>query len=216
MRIKQILIALVGLSVAALPAVAKENDIAVSMNGAVNDLRRLPVNTIIPAIRQRASVEHDQILCLALAMYHEARGEPETERLAVAQVIYNRAVHTDSTICATVWADHGSQFQWVKSTGAIVPREQSAWEAVQVSALRFARHRPVDNTHGATNFYNPALCSPNWANDGRVTVTLRQVFLRIDGKNGPFAGKASSTDPISQVDQLGRRRPTRVYTGGRL
>jgi hypothetical protein len=214
MRFREFMIVL-GLSTMALPAAAKEYDVILSTNTAYHDLRRLLPSTVIPAIRQQAAISHDQVLCLALAMYHEARGETESERLAVAQVVYNRAVHTDSTICATVWADNGSQFQWVKSSVTIVPREAGAWRAAQESAVRFARHRPTDNTHGATNFYNPTLCSPNWANDGHVTVRLRQVFLRIDGKNSPFAGRASGTDPISQVDQLGRRRPTRLYARGR-
>jgi N-acetylmuramoyl-L-alanine amidase len=200
-----------GLSIIAVQAAAGERDTALLTNAAMNDLRRLPANSIIPAVRLEGSIQRDQILCLALAMYHEARGETEAERLAVAQVVYNRAVHTDSTICATVWADNGSQFQWVKSSSTIIPREMFAWEAVQNSAVRFARHRPVDATHGATNFYNPALCSPNWANKGHTTVTFRQVFLRIDGKYTGFMDKASMTDPISRVDQQGRLRPTRSY-----
>jgi N-acetylmuramoyl-L-alanine amidase len=202
------------MSIMALPATAKDYDVTSSTTAAIDDLRRLPVSSIIPAIRQAGSARRDQILCLALAMYHEARGETESEHLAVAQVIYNRAVHSDSTVCATVWADRGSQFQWVRSSATIVPREPTVWKAVQNSAVRFAHHRPADNTHGATNFYNPALCSPNWANEGHVTVSLRQVFLRIDGKTSRFAGKASATDPISQVDRLGRLRPTRSYANG--
>jgi spore germination cell wall hydrolase CwlJ-like protein len=213
MRSRQLVCAL-WLSTMVLPATAKEPDAATSTTAAIHDLRRLPTSTIIPAIRQQGSVKGDQILCLALAMYHEARGETEAERLAVAQVVYNRALHTDSTICATVWAENGSQFQWVKSSATIIPREQSVWEAVQGSAVRFARQRPADSTHGATNFYNPTLCSPNWANEGRVTVSFRQVFLRIDGKYSRFAAKTSPTDPISQVDQLGRLRPTRSYGSG--
>src|SRR5271166_4957446 len=134
-----------GLSIMALPASAEEHDAAVSTIAATNDLRRLPASTIIPAIRQEGSLKHDQILCLALAMYHEARGESEAERLAVAEVVYNRAVHTDSTICGTIWADNGSQFQWVKSSDTIVPRELAVWQTVQFSALRFARHRPTDS-----------------------------------------------------------------------
>jgi spore germination cell wall hydrolase CwlJ-like protein len=191
-----------------LPAAAAGHDDIVS---ASNDLRRLPENTIIPAIRHQASLQRDQILCLALAMYHEARGETEAERVAVAQVIYNRALHTDSTVCATVWADNGSQFQWVKASATIVPREQSAWLAVQDSAIRFAQHRPVDTTHGATHFYNPVLCAPNWATSGHVTLAMRQTFLRID--NSRFAGRTSTTDPVSQLDQYGRRHPTRNYGG---
>jgi N-acetylmuramoyl-L-alanine amidase len=203
------------LSIMAIPAVAKEYNVALSTNPAADDLRRLPASSIIPAIRREGSAKQDQILCLALAMYHEARGESEAERLAVAQVIYNRALHADTTICATVWADNGSQFQWVKSTANIVPREPAVWEAVQDSATRFARHRPVDSTHGATNFYNPALCSPNWAKAGQVTVLLRQVFLRLDGKASQFSSRESASDPISQVDRSGRLRPTRSYSSGR-
>jgi N-acetylmuramoyl-L-alanine amidase len=186
-----------------------------STAAAANDLRRLPADMIIPAIRREGSATHDQILCLALAMYHEARGETEAERMAVAQVIYNRALHTNASICATVWADRGSQFQWVRSSATIVPREISAWETAQAGAMRFARHRPADNTHGATNFFNPALCSPDWARSGRVTVQMRQVFLRTDEWTGRFADRASAADPVSQLDQFGRRRPTRVYAGGR-
>jgi N-acetylmuramoyl-L-alanine amidase len=214
MRLTQLVFAL-GLSILALPAAANEDKAVSSTTAAINDLRRLPASMIIPTIHQAGSLQRDQILCLALAMYHEARGETEAERLAVAQVIYNRAVHTDSTICATVWADNGSQFQWVKSSATIVPRELSVWQSVQFSAVRFARHRPADSTHGATNFYNPILCSPNWANEGHVTVAMRQVFLRIDGRYSQFTGKASPNDPISQVDQSGRLRATRSYAGGR-
>ena len=104
------------LTIMALPVSAKEYNAAASTIAAANDLRRLPASSVIPPIRQESSLKHDQILCLALAMYHEARGESEAERLAVAEVVYNRAVHTDSTICGTVWADNGSQFQWVKSS----------------------------------------------------------------------------------------------------
>jgi hypothetical protein len=208
------------LTIMTLPALAKTNDInTYSNNGpaaaAANDLRRLPPNTIIPGIRRQSAAERDQILCLALAMYHEARGETEAERTAVAQVIFNRALHTNASVCATVWADNGSKFQWVRASDTLVPRESDAWKADQDSALRFAHHRPADTTHGATNFFNPALCSPGWSKAGRVTMLLHQVFLRIDGWDGRFANKASSADPISQRDPSGRLRPTRTYGGGR-
>jgi len=207
---------ILALSTMALPAMAKPYAAtSVSTDDAATDLRRLPPGTIIPAIRWESAVKHDQILCLALAMYHEARGESENERLAVAQVIYNRALHANASVCATVWADHGSQFQWVRSSATIVPRETAAWEADQDSAVRFARHRPLDITHGATNFFNPALCSPDWAKAGRVTVSMRQVFLRLDGGNDRSTPKASAADPVSQLDRFGRRLPTRRYLSAR-
>jgi hypothetical protein len=213
MRLGRMSIAM-ALSIMALPA-AWAADITEPTFAAANDLRRLPSSMIIPAIQREGSATHDQILCLALAMYHEARGETEAERMAVAQVIYNRALHTNTSVCATVWADRGSQFQWVRASATIVPREPTAWQAAQTGALRFARHRPADNTHGATNFFNPALCSPDWAKSGRVTVQMRQVFLRTSEWTGRGGDQASAADPISQLDRFGRKRPTRTYASGR-
>jgi N-acetylmuramoyl-L-alanine amidase len=214
MRFRHLFFGLV-LTTVAGPVLAREPQGVASTLAATVDLRRLPASMIIPAIRQEGQLKHDQILCLALAMYHEARGESEAERLAVAQVVYNRAVHTGSTICDTVWADNGSQFQWVKATDSVIPRELSVWEAIQFSALRFARQRPTDNTHGATNFYNPVLCSPDWAKEGHVTVSMHQVFLRIDGKYTRSTGATPATDPISRVDRWGRLAPTRTYLNDR-
>jgi spore germination cell wall hydrolase CwlJ-like protein len=127
------------LSIFVLPVASRAFETTEPTVAAANDLRRLPASLIIPAIRREGAATHDQILCLALAMYHEARGETEAERMAVAQVIYNRALHTNASICATVWADRGSQFQWVRSSATIVPRETSAWETAQNGAMRTGR-----------------------------------------------------------------------------
>ncbi len=134
---------------------------------------------IIPPLRLAPQAMRDQTLCLALAMYHEARGAGEAERIAVAQVIANRAQRTGASICATIWADRGSQFQWVKGGITIMPRELTIWQSVQNDAVAFIAHRPPDLTRGATLFYNPALAAPNWIKRGaQVTLCLHQVFLR--------------------------------------
>lgn len=55
----------------------------------------------------------DQIDCLTTAMYHEARGESENGKLAVADVVLNRTKSKEfpDTICKVVY-DQG-QFSWV-------------------------------------------------------------------------------------------------------
>lgn len=142
-------------------------------------LRSLPTASIIPAIRLLTLAQHDQHLCLALALYHEAR-DAETDRLAVAHVIYNRMHDSGLSVCATVWEDNGSQFQWVKRTADLIPREISVWQAIQTKVMTFMQRPTKDMTHGATHFYNAALVSPAWAHAGQMTIKLRHTFIRLD------------------------------------
>jgi spore germination cell wall hydrolase CwlJ-like protein len=54
----------------------------------------------------------ESILCLALALYHEARSETIDAQLLVAEVIMNRVKHEDfpATICEVVYQP--KQFAW--------------------------------------------------------------------------------------------------------
>lgn len=122
----------------------------------------------------------NQTTCLALALYHEARGQSNNERIAVAQVVFNRMVVSHGSICATIWAHQGADFPWAKrSLREIIPHEIDVWEEVQYLAIKLSRHRPADITRGATFFYNPKLCKPNWAQEGEVTLRLQNIFIRM-------------------------------------
>jgi spore germination cell wall hydrolase CwlJ-like protein len=144
-------------------------------------LRNIPDDTIIPSIRRMPPADRDQTLCLALAIYHEARGDM-MDRIPVAQVIYNRIAQKPATVCATIWALGGTQFPWVRHRG-IIPRERAAWQNVQADAVAFLTDRPSDNTQGANFFFNPLLCHPRWARAGRVTLRLHHTYVRIDRNN---------------------------------
>lgn len=147
---------------------------------ALATLNRLSPITLLPALRFQATQRRQQALCLALALYHEARGQSEAERIAVAQVIFNRAMASGTALCEVIWADHGSQFQWVKQgVPAILPAEPASWHGMQAQALRLLQNRPRDLTHGATHFFNPDLCDPAWAHGGTVTAHYTQVFMRL-------------------------------------
>ena len=52
------------------------------------------------------------LLCLALTVYFEARGEPEHGQYAVAEVVMNRVEQRDATVCSIVYAPN--QFVWTK------------------------------------------------------------------------------------------------------
>ena len=52
------------------------------------------------------------LICLATAVYFEARGEPDIGQMAVAQVVVNRMVDDryPDTICDVVWAPKAFSF----------------------------------------------------------------------------------------------------------
>lgn len=94
------------------------------------------------------------ILCLALNVYHEARGEPEIGQMAVAHVTLNRLDRYDS-LCDVVYAPH--QFSW-QPTPIYEPEAYAKALSVAVSA-----HWTPDPTGGATHFYAHNKVTPYWA-----------------------------------------------------
>lgn len=141
-------------------------------------LNRIEQKTVITPVVRHSPADLKQTLCLALGLYHEARGESWLGQRAVGHVILNRIRESGSTICHTLW-EYG-QFQWTKrSVDRLVPEEESTWIAMQHHAVALLRNDP-DNTHGANMFYNPRICHPTWARHGRVTARYgKHVFVRL-------------------------------------
>jgi spore germination cell wall hydrolase CwlJ-like protein len=106
------------------------------------------------------------VICLALNIYHEARGESLTGQIAVAQVTLNRSrdpAYPDE-IYEVVYQDH--QFSW---TSQEPPEKELASLAL---AIWIARKTLVgslpDPTDGATHFYSGTK-TPYWAPSMEVT-----------------------------------------------
>lgn len=110
-----------------------------------------------------------EVLCMALNVYHEARGTTQGDRDAVAHVTMNR-LETGlwgNTVCAVVLARH--QFSWtVFSEGRAVPKETQAWLNAQETAYRvYSDETAHDLTNGATHFYAASRRRPPaWASRG--------------------------------------------------
>lgn len=110
-----------------------------------------------------------EVLCMALNVYHEARGTTQSDREAVAHVTMNRLESGlwGNTVCAVVLAR--SQFSWtVFSEGRAVPRETQAWLNAQQTAYRvYSDETAHDLTNGATHFYAASMRRPPaWASRG--------------------------------------------------
>lgn len=110
------------------------------------------------------------VICLALNIYHEARGESLTGQHAVAQVTWNRAKHQEENVCRVVASPH--QFSWTsdklgRSGGKLTlldagkPKDKKSWEMAQHIAKITVMNYVPDFTRGAT-FYHANHVSPVW------------------------------------------------------
>jgi len=135
----------------------------------------------------------EEIECLALNIYHEARNEPESGKYAVAIVTMNRVRDRayPETVCGVVWEKRWSrrmtryvpQFSWTLDGKSDKPHERRAW----ADALRIAEEvysaspgkRDTLSPVGDAQFYHASYVSPSWAQ--RLTLVVRigeHIFYR--------------------------------------
>lgn len=112
------------------------------------------------------------ILCLALNVFKEARGESIIGQQAVALVTLNRVKQDglNGDVCATVFAP--AQFSWTTTdtrNGVLLPgkrpdRNSSEWKRAHAVAIEAITMR--DFTGGAT-FYHERSIKPYWVKEVR-------------------------------------------------
>lgn len=108
------------------------------------------------------------LLCLALTVYHEARGEPEQGMYAVAEVVINRAKEQNKEICDII--KEKNQFSWVRRWDGKIPEEKPGW-----SKSVFIAHTTLDTggyniTNGATYFHSKRVKRPKWKAVYAITI----------------------------------------------
>lgn len=155
--------------------------------------KNLPIDA---SIAKATGFRRNEMMCLALNIYHEARGSSVKNKMAVGLVTLNRKKLPDypKTVCDVVFQhttrvvskENNSgvvydakvkiaQFSWItKSIDDILPEEEDEWTESQrlASFLYNYQGRFEDFTNGATHFYAPRLLSklklpkPAWVKRG--------------------------------------------------
>ena len=125
---------------------------------------------------------NEELHCLAMNIYHEARGEPETGQMAVGHVVMNRVLSTQfpNTICGVVQQGianklYKCQFTWWCDEFSDHPREARAWVNSIAMAYRVYVGHAKDPTGGAL-WYHADYVSPWW---GRVLKRNRKIGIHI-------------------------------------
>jgi len=138
--------------------------------------------TSVQMVKRDARAEQ-QLICMSLNIYHEARGSTEANQLAVGLVTWNRHKRTGKNICAVVYEKRGRspQFSWTNKT-RLKSRylEIEAWDRAQRLAHRVIYERPCDITRGAHHFHEKTM-RPKWSKGARDRVVIgAHVFVKLE------------------------------------
>lgn len=128
---------------------------------------------------QTGAALDEQQNCIAVAIYHEARGEPFDGQLAVAEVIMNRAAsgRYPADWCSVVkqpW-----QFSFVRG-GRFpgVDRDSAAWSYAE-AITRIAVNQLADALPGDVLWYHADYVAPSWGRRlARVEKRGAHIFYR--------------------------------------
>ena len=125
------------------------------------------------------------VICIATAIYFEARGEPGDGQIAVAQVIHNRVEDPryPDTACDVVKQGYYLNNTPVRDKCQVSfwcdgksdsPRNINAWH--DALYLAYISDRIPDRTKGATHYHTTEVY-PAWAYTGEVTTKInKHVF----------------------------------------
>ena len=133
------------------------------------------------------------LMCLALNIYHEARGEPVAGQHAVAHVTLNRA-DTNDRVCHEVFRHR--QFSWtngVRKTSAgwqipphLIPKQKKpvdalSWLTSKEVAQKALEGKSRDVTGGA-RFYHANYVKPRWSRGVKPSVKVGNHIFYVQVK----------------------------------
>lgn len=156
---------------------AKPVDVAATATDAPTDISPAPSLADLVAARRADSTPDTEAQCLATAVYFEAKGEPLTGQLAVAQVLINRTKsgRFPPTLCGVLMQSH--QFSFVH--GGRLPHiaaGNAAWRTA-IAIASIARDEAWKPVIGQAMFFHARRVSPHW-HATQVAALGNHIFYR--------------------------------------
>lgn len=127
----------------------------------------------------------DTLECMALNIYHEARGDNYAGKVAVSDVVLNRVNDTryPNTICDVIYQGGEERgrchFSWYCDGRSDIPFDDIAWQEAEMIAKEVLENQQ-GITEGATH-YHAYTIRPDWVNDRGMQMVGRigdHVFYR--------------------------------------
>jgi spore germination cell wall hydrolase CwlJ-like protein len=135
----------------------------------------------------REQAHRQSLDCLALNVYHEARGESRVGQYAVAEVTINRVAsrHFPDTVCDVVYERrwdhvrkrHVGAFSWTELEELPAP-SGAEWQRAREVAEAVYRERHVPKLKGVLH-YHAVYVKPGWARGRKPVARIgNHVFYR--------------------------------------
>ena len=134
----------------------------------------------LPARAETTDPVEPETLCMAQALYYEARGEGVRGQEAVAEVILQRSRSSarPDTICGVVYEPY--QFSFVTDGSTLQALDESAWKAAYHLAERVVKGELVTSLTRRAQFYHEVNARPAWAENMVRTAQIgNHVFYRL-------------------------------------
>jgi spore germination cell wall hydrolase CwlJ-like protein len=143
------------------------------------------LNLTVPEKVEHSLTNFDekQIKCLTDNLYFEARGEPRNGKIAVVDVVFNRAKSSKfpNTPCEVVYQRNrrGCQFSWTCSGRSKAIRNHELYKDLEELTTELYMERDkAEVTRGAT-YYHANYVRPRWATSFSRTATFgNHTFYR--------------------------------------
>ena len=139
------------------------------------------------AVEDKRPKVEDELRCLALTVYFEARGEPDLGKAAVAHVVLNRVSdgRFPDSICKVVrqggqQTRYRCQFTWWCDGLSDTPRKGPDWELTKTMARKVFWGYSEDPTKGAL-WYHADYVQPRWASAYQKTSKIGQHIFYNEG-----------------------------------
>ncbi|TNE33402.1 MAG: cell wall hydrolase [Alphaproteobacteria bacterium] len=129
-----------------------------------------------------AATDDADLKCLAQAVYFEARGEPFSGQIAVAQVVHNRVAARNKSYCDVVFEGserrNRCQFSFACDGKSDIARNKIAWkQALDIAAL--VKSGYLRDLSGDATFYHAISVSPRWSKSMKETASIgHHIFYR--------------------------------------
>lgn len=120
-----------------------------------------------------SQAEKDEMKCLTMNIYFEARNQSNEGQRAVGHVTLNRVLSPrfPSSICKVVYQKH--QFSWYSDGKPDVVNNTKSWKQAMMNASHVIKNHHRDNTGGAL-FYHAHYVSPKWAKSFKILAVIEQ------------------------------------------
>jgi N-acetylmuramoyl-L-alanine amidase len=134
------------------------------------------------------AVSKDELICLALNDYWEARSESLAGRVAVAKVVLNRAMDRrfPQNLCKVVKENrvrdalHRCQFSWYCDAKADTPFERKQWRmSLKIAAAVLQKDAAIPDPTGGALWYHADFTRPSWSAGYETTTIIGgHIFYR--------------------------------------